>query len=386
MHERPHILGISIKITEIWRQLRNADRLWVALLDSPTDAVYLKDANTLEYIDANDVFCRLCGQEKDRVIGRVARDVWIHNIEGVSEMEEQDRTLLESETTQYGSCRRTRLPNGDFQLRTTAKMLLKDEAGRPWRIFGVSRDANPEPGYYFQMYAGPNHPWASEHTLPGLEKRRVTVLYCDIRQFSTFAHEYDGSLLDILVNFHSRFYEFLVKMTWKHGCIFNSYQGDGALVVGVDLASNDPEGIVGAERAADLALDLVKQFPSLVNEWESEHRDDLVRIRRLRLAVGMHIGDAAVGFLRVPRGASGEGVMRMEFSAIGDTVNVGQRFESLAGKEDGDILISGPLKKVLEKNFEIAERGKKSPAKESFELRIFELKGRKRAEAISNKA
>jgi len=104
--------------------------------------------------------------------------------------------------------------------------------------------------------------------------------------------------------------------------VLNTYLGDGVMVIyGAPEANPDH-----AEDAVVSAIEMIRQVHENAATWRELGSDDF------RIGVGIHTGRAVVGTIGSPR--------RLDYTAIGDTVNSAARIEA-ANKEVGsEILVS----------------------------------------------
>jgi len=149
----------------------------------------------------------------------------------------------------------------------------------------------------------------------GGETREITIMFCDIRGFTTLAEGLDPQELTHLLN------SFLTPMTrvlLQSGATIDKYLGDAIMAFW-----NAPLPIEGHEKRACLAvLDMLKALEEL----------NRVEGRELRIGVGLNTGSCCVGNLGSEQ--------RFGYSAIGDTVNVASRLEGLTKQFGISALIS----------------------------------------------
>ena len=153
-------------------------------------------------------------------------------------------------------------------------------------------------------------------TLRG-ERRDVTVLFCDIRGFTPMAERLPPEEVVLLLN---EFYDLMIDTTFKHDGTLDKFLGDAVMAIfGAPLPQPDH-----SVRAIRTALAMQAGIKGL-----SEKR---VREGKAPIAVGIGVsaGDAVAGTV----GSED----RMEYTVIGDTVNLGSRLESIA--KPGQILIT----------------------------------------------
>jgi len=137
--------------------------------------------------------------------------------------------------------------------------------------------------------------------------RDITVLFCDIRGFTTLSEWLEPKALIDLLNRHFALH---VEIIFRHGGTLDKFIGDAMMALwGAPV--DDPRH---AEHAVACALDM---------------RDALVAFRRdlppelasFDIGIGIHSGNAIVGLIGPDS--------RPEYTAIGDTVNVASRIEGL---------------------------------------------------------
>ena len=154
----------------------------------------------------------------------------------------------------------------------------------------------------------------------GGERREITVLFSDVRGFTTFSENHKPEQVVTILN------EYLGEMT---NIIF---QWDGTLdkFVGDEIVAFWGAPIPQenhAELAVKCALHMIKRLQELKFKWESEGRVPL------HAGFGINTGEVIVGNI----GAEGK---KMDYTVIGDNVNLGARVEGLTRKYNADIIIT----------------------------------------------
>jgi adenylate cyclase len=157
--------------------------------------------------------------------------------------------------------------------------------------------------------------------LPALkgERRRVTVLFADIRGFTAMA---EAMAPEEVVRLLGEFFDRMVEVILRHQGTIDKFLGDGMMVIfGAPL--DDP---YQEEHAVTAACEMQRELNDLCAKWQAEGR------AVLKMGVGINSGAAIVGNIGTTE--------HMEYTAIGDAVNLAARLES-ATKELGlDIVVS----------------------------------------------
>jgi len=151
----------------------------------------------------------------------------------------------------------------------------------------------------------------------GGESRQVTVLFSDIRGFTSIAESLEP---EILVHFLNEYFTVMTTVVYKHGGTLDKYLGDGIMVTfGAPFSqSND------ALHAVRCAVEMQSAMKELMTRWQKEHGFTW------HIGIGLHTGPVVAGNIGSPQ--------RMDYTVIGDTVNTAARLEGQA--LPGQVLIS----------------------------------------------
>ncbi|SON55764.1 Adenylate cyclase 1 [Hartmannibacter diazotrophicus] len=157
---------------------------------------------------------------------------------------------------------------------------------------------------------------------PHGRRQRVVALFADLRNFTTLSETLDpGQTANLLNSFRMR----AERVISAHGGIIDKFVGDGILVV---FGAGEPRSD-DAERAVKAAIALVAEVESWNRKRVREGRQSV------GIGIGAHIGEVFVGVLG--------GERRLEFTVIGDAVNVAERLEEMTRKVEMDLVLSGDL-------------------------------------------
>ncbi len=161
--------------------------------------------------------------------------------------------------------------------------------------------------------------------------KEVTVLFSDLNGFTAYSETVDPYMLVSTLN------EYLAAMTriiMEYGGTVDKFLGDGIMAYwGAPLDQQDH-----AEMAIECTLAMQQSMLSLQNKW---HADG---IEPLEFRVGINSGDVIAGTI----GAKGK---KMEYTVIGDPVNLGARLESSAKYYGVAFLVSESTYKATSRKF-----------------------------------
>jgi class 3 adenylate cyclase len=178
----------------------------------------------------------------------------------------------------------------------------------------------------FSRYVDPavaNAIWdrREEVSLEG-DERVATVLFSDIRNFTGITA---GKPSRTVLKWLNRYFTAMDDVIRAHGGFLNKFIGDGLLVVyGVPLSQGEPEDACNAVHSA---VAMIKRVDEL-NAERPEGED----FPEFRIGVGVHTGMLTSGSV-----GSRD---RLEYSVIGETVNLASRLESLNKEFGTEIILS----------------------------------------------
>jgi adenylate cyclase len=147
-------------------------------------------------------------------------------------------------------------------------------------------------------------------------RQQAVVMFVDIRDSTARAETLDPARLSIFI---SSFRRRVMRAAQDHDAVVDKFVGDGALLV-FGLPEPRPDDAARAVRCARQILDLVER-------WNRKRQFD----PPVRVGIGLHLGEVYVGVV-------GDET-RLEFTVLGDTVNVAARLEQ-ATKTYGPALLA----------------------------------------------
>ena len=166
------------------------------------------------------------------------------------------------------------------------------------------------------------------------ERRQVTALFCDIAGFTAMTEKLDPEDVSSIVR---RCFELVTAEIHRFEGTVNQYGGDGLMALfGAPIAHED-----AAHRAIHAALAIQQALRDSGRQLELERGLDL------RMRIGVNTGAVVVGKI-------GDD-LRMEYTAIGDTINLASRLQSAA--RPGSVVISEATHKAVPDLFETLDLG-----------------------------
>lgn len=168
------------------------------------------------------------------------------------------------------------------------------------------------------------------------EQREVTILFCDLRDSTGLGEKLSMNELMRLLN---NYFEMVTEAVFRNGGMINKFIGDGILAVynaPVDVAHH-------ADAAVKTALEIQAQMGDLNKRWG----DWLAA--RLNVGVGIHSGLVIAGNVG--------SALRLEYTIIGDPVNVAARVEVLTKEFGARILISAATRARLVEHYPLKSLG-----------------------------
>jgi len=168
----------------------------------------------------------------------------------------------------------------------------------------------------------------------GGDKREATVFFADIRGYTSFS---EGREPEEIIEILNEYFSEAVEQVVHHRGYIDKFIGDCIMAVwGVPMM---PE--------KDDAFNAVKCALAIQETVRSSKRKFFRNAAsRLRIGIGINTGPLVAGNLG--------SMQRMDYSVIGDTVNLAARLEGVAGPDE--VIISHSTRRQLEDRFKIEER------------------------------
>jgi adenylate cyclase len=180
-----------------------------------------------------------------------------------------------------------------------------------------------------QLIASSNAPDAALAS----HRREVTVLFCDLRGFTSFTEISDPEeVMTVLREYH----ENVGELIFRHEGTLERFLGDGIMIVFNDPIACDDH----SERAVRLALDIRERVQSLAAKWRSRGHD-------LGFGIGIASGYATLGQIGFDQ--------RRDYTAIGRVTNLASRLCDEA--RPGQIVVAQRVYSCVEQSVEAVPLG-----------------------------
>lgn len=154
----------------------------------------------------------------------------------------------------------------------------------------------------------------------GGDKRHVVILFSDIRGFTTLS---EGMGPDEIATLLNEYFDEMVEIVFEHGGMLDKFIGDAVMALwGAPITRIDD-----ADRAMAAALEMQRALCELNRVWEEQGRPSL------EVGIGLHAGEVFAGNIGSHQ--------RLEYTVLGDPVNVAARLCSEAGPRE--VLVSEAL-------------------------------------------
>ena len=170
------------------------------------------------------------------------------------------------------------------------------------------------------------------------EIRTVTIIFTDIRNFTTLS---ESEASDKVVQWLNDYFARMNEIVERHGGHINKYIGDGLMIVfGAPVDRGDA---AEARSAVECGLEMLDEVEHMNEDWKGTGRPIV------KIGCGIHTGSATCGVVGAER--------RLEYTVIGDTVNLSARLESTTKEFSVPILISEPTANLVKDNYDIRPLG-----------------------------
>ncbi len=166
----------------------------------------------------------------------------------------------------------------------------------------------------------------------GGKRANVTVLFADIRNFTSISENMEADLVTKILN---EYFSALVPIVEEHNGILNKFMGDAVLAIFGEPKKSDNHAL----DAVKCAYKMLKKVKYLQEKWLDEGKP------KIEIGVGISTGDVFIGNI----GSQD----RLEYTVIGDTVNTASRIENYNKVYKTNFLISETTYKQVQEYVDV---------------------------------
>lgn len=183
------------------------------------------------------------------------------------------------------------------------------------------------------------------------ERKQVTVMFCDMEGFTTITEKLGSEETYALMD---QVYEILIHKVHDYEGTVNELTGDGIMALfGAPIALED-----APQRAIRSALAIHREINRFSEQFKGEKR-----IPSIKMRIGIHTGPVIVGTLGND--------LRVEFKAVGDTVNLASRMEGFA--DPGTTYVTEDTFKLAEGLFRFEALGDKKVKGKEVPINVYQV-------------
>ncbi len=183
------------------------------------------------------------------------------------------------------------------------------------------------------------------------ERKQVTVLFCDMEGYTSLTEKLGSEQMYSVMD---EVYEILIHKVHDYEGTVNELTGDGIMALfGAPIALED-----APQRAIRSALAIHREINKFSEQLKGEKR-----IPSIKMRIGIHTGPVIVGTLGND--------LRVDFKAVGDTVNLASRMEGLA--EPGTTYVTEDTFKLTEGFFRFEALGEKRVKGKEEPVKVYQV-------------
>ncbi|MBI1913626.1 MAG: GAF domain-containing protein [Planctomycetes bacterium] len=312
-------ISIALENAKLFDDIQSIKNYNESILESMSNGVVTFDVDE-RIVTCNQAGLRILGVRQGEVLARLAADffqgknAWV--VESIRRVK-QDRTTaitMDAEIaagTEKRSVNVTVLPLTSGKGENLGSMMLIEDISSEKRLKSTMA-RYMDPGLADKLLQ------AGEDILGG-QARQATVLFSDVRNFTTLTEELGAQGTVALLN---EYFTIMVECIQREGGMLDKFIGDAIMAVfGTPLAHDDDP-----DRGVRAAI-------SMMRELGEYNRDRASRGRKLiDMGIGLNTDHVVSGNIGSPK--------RMDYTVIGDGVNLASRLESACKQYGAHILIS----------------------------------------------
>ncbi len=193
-------------------------------------------------------------------------------------------------------------------------------------------------------------------------RKDCVIYFSDIRGFTHFSERHEAEEVVEMLN---EYFEIMVGIIIKHGGVVDKFIGDAIMAVWGAPTGQDDDPQRAMKACLEMRLGLVKFNDKRISEGKEP----------MKVGMGLHIGSVISGTI-----GSSE---RMEYTVIGDNVNMAARIEASTKAFGADVLLSNDIVEVVKDQFITKEAGRVEVKGKAEKLVLHTLHGYKHADGTA---
>ncbi|MCX7635360.1 MAG: GAF domain-containing protein, partial [Syntrophales bacterium] len=327
-------ISIALENAKLFDDIQNMKNYSESMLQSMSNGVITLDDKG-RIVTCNDAGIKILGVRREEIIDKTAHEffsganAWVE--ERIARVEASGKTeVVMDAVLRFGSqaisANVSILPLVSVEGRQLGTMIIIDDISAEKRMkTTMSRYMDPE--LADQLLAG------GEDILGG-KSTKATILFSDIRQFTTLTEELGAQGTVALLN---EYFTLMVDCIQKEGGMLDKFICDAIMAAwGIPVAHEDDE-----DRAVRAAIAMIRTLDQWNRQRESQRK------KPVRIGIGLNTDIVVSGNIGSPK--------RMDFTLIGDGVNLASRLEGLCKRYHACILISEHTYRRLRGTYRIRE-------------------------------
>ncbi len=301
-------ITVALENAKLFREVVSVKNYNENILASSTNGVITLD-NERRIITANGAALRMLGRDGPQVLRKFAADVFVDANAWV--LGSVDKVMNSGQQDFAADATLTKSDNALVSVNLTATP-LSNAGGESLGLILGFEDQTREKRVRSTMARYMSKEVADQlleqgDAALGGRLQRTSILFSDVRDFTTIAEALGARETVALLN---EYFEEMVEAVFDYGGILDKYIGDAMMALfGVPFETSRD-----ADNAVAVANAMLRRLARL-----NRHRGDNGRAP-IDIGIGIATGDVIVGNIGSPR--------RMEYTVIGDSVNLASRLES----------------------------------------------------------
>jgi adenylate cyclase len=327
-------VSIALENAKLFDDIQNMKNYSEGILESMSNGVVTLDEEG-RIITCNAAGLRILRTQADQILNRPSQEfftgpnAWIVEKLQRVEQTQTSEVTMDAEVSIDGeriSVNTTILPLIGVTEKRLGSMLMIEDISNEKRLKSTM-SRYMDPGLADRLLEG-------EEDILGGKSATATILFSDIRSFTTLSEELGPQATVSLLN---DYFTVMVDVIQRHGGMLDKFIGDAIMAAfGVPIAGDDDE-----DRALRAAVAMMAELGKFNRDRSRQGK------KPVDIGIGLNTGEVVSGNIGSPK--------RMDFTLIGDGVNLASRLESACKQYAAHILVSDHTVKRLKGTYRMRE-------------------------------